>query len=61
MQAHRFGEHASNIETRQGCAFPGLPLRIRSALQQSGRAMLANVTAPHALCGAGRLACIDFV
>jgi hypothetical protein len=23
VQTHRFGEHASNIETRQYCAFPG--------------------------------------
>jgi hypothetical protein len=61
MQAHRFGEYASNIETRQSCAFPGLRYRTGFASQHSGRATLANVIAAEALCGASRRAYIDFV
>jgi hypothetical protein len=35
MQAHRFGEHASNIEARQCCAFLGLLPGTRSAPQHA--------------------------
>ena len=60
VQADRFREHAANIQTRQFCAFPGLPVRTLCTATQPPCAV-GKFIAVEASRSAGRLACIDFV